>query len=1177
MSYKKSSLYASRIFAEHPLALWSMDEDYHFRSLIAQSSKTLGGGHNNPWKYDNATLVSASAYSLPVSEPIDTGEGLYSKFYLQNDSYKYFKINLQNAISYSDLDTNKDSVTVSTYVYIPSETPISNIKIGLGNAGPYEYTTYRNLLPDKWHKISHTIYHNNVNDISFEIYVSFTDSVSQGEATSSLYFSSISFGQWSEPFDGVSSGVIAESLPAAIVSASVISDTVNTKYLPIDAYGYNDEDFGYAVEYNNQLLIESSGIPMVYGSKGNINILPVSSSATIPSLFFPGKGFLNDSGKYKSLTAEFWMRINNESIDEIKIFGPLDSNDGLYVKTDFIIIKVGKYVKSYFIGQWYRPMLVHFSQSENEISLMINAEKVISISIDSFSDISLPASTKDYIGFFGSTDTEPFEIDSVSIFPYLVSEQQAKFRYVYGQGVEEQDAIVKRFGGDIAYLDFPFAGYNSTISYPDRNQWSGGYYNNLQVSSNGITTPKYNLPKLKYTFDTTVLQSDQDLIFSTLEEDLYAVQDLENYPPFYKLYVTEDQNTSYASLYLSDLNQISSTVKSIHGVFESSASVASSQSILHFNNNLTGDTIDISISSGSLQYLYNDNVLESKTISANEQFCAGIDIDVFSEKYYSTIGNFFKSPANVSLNILGDGSSKFAGKMFSLTFNDSFLLNKDLSNSFNSNGVINKTLTEVDMLDYIGSYTLLPKLSNTSVYLDIALSGYWEDSIPLSFFSRRMVDENNEQYYDLDLIQFNVDIPSTLYTANTLDALAYGENTSASCYITLHTATNVGKTPFTNYINTEIVESERIVNLNDVLSTMSNTKYKIFDGTVIFPPRGAYDFNDYFITVHILLKSRGINTENINIKRMSLASSAFDNDSFYAINTPTTAKVYPVAKVEDQYVYERNIPTLVNNESAPYLYLTKDSGFTNIPDSDGRLVKGVSVPLNPELKGDFTFTGIQMFMLYNGDDEFTERKIIGKIITPAYSYDITLIPESNSKRAFIKLFDSNTRYEKTGFKYYLDGKLVTNLVIKPEYWYHIGVSFEQENIDLGGMLGELEIYQGFCVNNIGTFKQMNTISSQFLSANEWLNVYSAVDADGLITGLPYDWSLWSTGSTLWLEVLNEQLLGQEQKSFDISSIFDSYAGVSSAIVVDDTTLNVNFDSYRVLNGVSWTNFEQTPI
>jgi hypothetical protein len=1154
-----------------------MDEDYHFRSLIPQSAKTLGGGHGNPWKYDNAVLVSASAYSLPVAEPIDTGDGLYSKFYLQNDSIKAFAINEQYAIPYSYIDTTKDSVTVSTYVYIPSETPVSKIEIGLGHPLPYEYTVYRDLLPDRWHKISHTMYLNSEDDISFEIKVTFTDSVSQGEDSSSLYFSSVSFGQWSEPFNGINSGAIAENIPAEIVSASVISNVGNIKYLPIDPYGYDDSDVGYAIEYNNELLIESSGIPMVYGSKGNINILPVSSSVTMPSIFFPGKGFLNDFGKYKSITTEFWMRINNESVEETKIFGPLASDDGIYVNTDFITVKVDKYVKSYFVGQWYRPMLVHFYQSENEVALMINAEKVISIPVDSLSSIDFPDKTKDYLGFFGSVDTEPFEIDCVSIFPYIMSEQQAKFRYVYGQGVEEQDLIVKRFGGDIAYLDFPFAGYNSTVSYPDRNQWNGGYHNNLDVSSYGITTPKYDLPRLKYTFDTTVTQTDQDIIFSTLEEDLYTVQDLQNYPPFYKLYVTEDQNSSYASLYLSDLNQISSTVKSIHGVFETSASVASNQSILYFSNNLTGDVLDISISSGSLQYIYNDSILESKTISANEQFCAGIDIDIFSEKYSSTIGNFFKSPANVSLSILGDNSSRFSGKMFSVTLNDRFLLNKDLSNSFNSNGVINKTLTEVDMLDYIGAYTLLPKISNRTVYLDIATSGYWEDSIPLSFFSRKMKDENGDDYYDLDLIQFNVDIPSTLYTANTDDALDYGRNTSASCYITLHTKTNVGKTPFTDYVNTEIVESERIINLNDALSTMSNTKYKVFDGTVIFPPKGVYDFNDYFITVHILLKSKGINTENINIKRMSLASSAFDNESFYAITTPTSAKVYPIAKVEDQYVYERNVPTLINNESAPYLYLTKDSGFTNIPDSDGSLVKGISLPLNPELKEDFIFTGIQMFMLYNGDDEFFERRIIGRIITPAYSYDITLVPESNGKRAFIKVFDSNTRYEKTGFKYFIDGKLVSELIIKPEYWHHIGISFEQENINLGGNLGQLEIYQGLCVNNVGTFKQMNTISSQFLSANEWLNIYSAVDEDGLITGIPYEWDAWASGSTLWLQVLNEELLGQEQKSFDISLIFNSYSGISSTIVVDDTQLNVNFDSYRVLNGVTWTNFEQTPI
>ena len=138
------------------------------------------------------------------------------------------------------------------------------------------------------------------------------------------------------------------------------------------------------------------------------------------SLVFPGKGFLNTSGIYSNITVEFWTRINNESPSQVKIFGPLTSEDGIYVGGEFITVKVGKYVKSYFIGQWYRPMLAHFGQSVNEIFLMINGEKVISIAIDSLSEIdSFTADGEDYLAFYGDNLIFPFDIDSFSIFPFI--------------------------------------------------------------------------------------------------------------------------------------------------------------------------------------------------------------------------------------------------------------------------------------------------------------------------------------------------------------------------------------------------------------------------------------------------------------------------------------------------------------------------------------------------------------------------------------------------------------------------------------------------------------------------------------------------------------------------------------------------------------------------------------
>ena len=1216
MSYKKSSLYASRVFSDHPIALWAMDEDYSFLSILSESEKTFN--YSSFWSLNNGSIVEE--FEIPFSSPIDLGLELESKIFLSNSSQRFFQIDGEE-LEYSKFNVHKDTVAISCYVYIPEGISFSRLEIGIGHEEKITTSTYRNLIRNRWHKISHTSKITEESGIRPLVKVYFTDDDSEGEESTGLYFSSISIGQWSEQFNGVSTGSISENLPENVVENLTIPNVQNIKYLPIDSYGFNDSNFGYAVEYKKQLLIESNGIPMVYGSKGNINILSnneiffenfidfgtfseidfeegvfdggspdslytesldggdvfyTSVSQKIPSLFFPGKGFLNDFGKYKSITTEFWARINNESVEEIKIFGPLASKDGIYVEKDFITVKVGKYIKSYFVGQWYRPMLVHFSQSESEISLMINAEKVISIKIDSLDSIQFPTIENDYIGFYGNKDVDPFEIDCVSIFPYVVSEQQAKIRYVYGQGVEEQDIVVQRFGGDVAYADFPFAGYNSTVSYPDRNFWTGGYSNNLNVDTEGLSMPSYTLPDLRYSFDTEVplTQLDQDEIFKNFEKDNFEIQD-EEYP-FISMYPNLNYEDSKSLIYFSNLNKLSLPVKSISGIFKASEDVVTDQLIMKFFNEINGDYLDIKVSSGSLSYYFNDVIFDSKNILENEYFSAGVNLELVTEKYYSVFKNFFNNPESISLSIMGDGENTFKGKMFSLTFNNKFFLQKDMLDSFDQNGISNKTFNEY-FYKYVGAYTLLPKLSNETVFLDIGAQGYWEESLPMSFFGRNVKDEKGRWYYDLDLIQFNIDIPSTVYVSNTDGSIKYGEETCAKTYLTFENILTVGDRPFTDYQNTEIIEADRVIDLDYVIEDILDTRYKVFDGTIIFPPSGQYDFSKYYVTVHILLNSKGINTENISIKKMSMSSLVFDNEDFYAINTPTSAKIYPVAKVEDQYVYEEKKPVLINNESAPYLYLSKDSGLTNIPDKRSSLLKGISIPLNQEKKGIFTLTGIQMFLMYNEDEEFLKRKIIGKVITVSRSYDIVLIPEDSKKRAYIKVFDSNTKVEKTEFKYYLNGKLVSDLIIKPKSWNHIGISLEQEALNISGQIGQIEIYSGVCVNNVGTFKQFNTISTNITVSNEWINVLADLDEDGIIVPPLKEWSWLLTGPESWLKTLDKVKVGEELSSLNVSIIFDSYSGVTSNVVVDETILSIDFDSYSVINDVSWLSFDSTPI
>ncbi len=53
MSYTVSNLYASKIFAEHPIALWTLDEDFAFTNLLSASTQSL-----STWTTSGGTSAS---------------------------------------------------------------------------------------------------------------------------------------------------------------------------------------------------------------------------------------------------------------------------------------------------------------------------------------------------------------------------------------------------------------------------------------------------------------------------------------------------------------------------------------------------------------------------------------------------------------------------------------------------------------------------------------------------------------------------------------------------------------------------------------------------------------------------------------------------------------------------------------------------------------------------------------------------------------------------------------------------------------------------------------------------------------------------------------------------------------------------------------------------------------
>ena len=84
MSYKSSNLYASKVFSEHPLALWAVDENVNFVSLISEGSKNISSTNWTPYN-----ISSVLSFTAPSQNPIE--DSVVSKIYRASASINYIE------------------------------------------------------------------------------------------------------------------------------------------------------------------------------------------------------------------------------------------------------------------------------------------------------------------------------------------------------------------------------------------------------------------------------------------------------------------------------------------------------------------------------------------------------------------------------------------------------------------------------------------------------------------------------------------------------------------------------------------------------------------------------------------------------------------------------------------------------------------------------------------------------------------------------------------------------------------------------------------------------------------------------------------------------------------------------------------------------------------------------
>ena len=198
-----SNLYAEKIYSEHPLVLWALDDQADYISLITEAERDV----ENEWSVSGGIASEGTTTDEPFTDSITVElEGN-----IPSGATNNIVCISPDLVNFTDLNSDLGTFSVGTYFYSNSAY-LQSVSIG------YEYTdtttslivqrleTFTTDLFQKWGFISGT----------FEIPDEFTNlravikivTISGGLTTEAyqFYLNGITVGQWSEEFNTTSLG-----------------------------------------------------------------------------------------------------------------------------------------------------------------------------------------------------------------------------------------------------------------------------------------------------------------------------------------------------------------------------------------------------------------------------------------------------------------------------------------------------------------------------------------------------------------------------------------------------------------------------------------------------------------------------------------------------------------------------------------------------------------------------------------------------------------------------------------------------------------------------------------------------------------------------------------------------------------------------------------------------------
>jgi hypothetical protein len=1150
-----SSLYAEKIYSEHPLVLWSLDDKLDYIGLISEEQRNVSG----IWTKENVTAISEVE---DLSRPFTDSELTKLKVLPILNNFTEASIASPNIINFNSLQ-DFGSFSIGVHFYSNS---IFLQTVSLG----YEYTdptTLENIQTfrvftgnplQKWIFLSETF---EIPDVNAQIRILvkikiFEGSVSEEENV--FLLNGFTFGQLNEEFNAESFGVNIDTVPEEI---SLFSGLECVQAAP---YGIS-YDHGYYIINDNKLTCKNTSIPLVYGSNGVTKLIPNVS----PQLIIPGKGFLNKKGQHNDYTVEFWARIKSSTKEPFKIFGPISSTDGLYVENGFLTLVIGNEFSSHFVSEWFRPMLIHIRLIKNSASLLINGEEVLSLSFNT-SDLVLPdeldveGRNQDWLYFASSFNVTPVEIDCIAIYSYQVPVVVAKRRWVYGQGVPSAEGINSSYAGTTAFVDYPFAKYSSNYNYPDFAKWDQGSFDNLITTETTLRTPEYSLPEIF--IENKALQN--------LYDDNKEIQSQESGEETPNKFLSFRPNNSWQSIssYINftKFNTILNELDTLYGVF-SSDNLSSNETLFKIYNETNNDYFLIHKDSDRVKYsLTTNNTTEvlfiSNPITANSLFSVGINLTLLLSSTTGNAASFFGNIDSLKIYCAGDdsGDFTFTGKIYSIGFSTE-KNTKEITQAINSNGFVINSYGQ-ELIDHTASYTFLPSLSYEKYFLDIGISGYWEDYLPLSYFAKFVKNSQGETFYDIDFLQFNIGYPTIknlVEKAGETDLYYDTTGEQLRSYITFQRTEN-GANNTELFENNKQINSYRVVDADTDLEWESS-RFEVLNNTLIYPPK-SIDFNSLAIVYTLEFKSRGILEKPISINRLHIASQALNDNSFNPVGTRFGIDLFPYKRSGIYYDYKSKNPFSIYKESTPYLYLNENSGIEvrgKINTSESR---GLSLPINKELSLKYKVSAIQLWVKYDSEEFPSFATELFEINYKNRSIKFNVRANSSFKdRATIFAVDENNN-EYNGLSFYLNGKNIRQPVLSVGEWTAIGVSFTSPLI-FDSYMGSLNITGPALFNNISYYEANSLIEIQTKLLRPWIKVLS----DGSEV---FNWSYWENNFN-WDEVLT---LGEtEFYNINPSDIYKTYIGTNKIIIDDGQGIAYTPDNIKIYTDIEWSSSVSTPV